>query len=119
MVQIDRGLVLQLIMNLCKNPQSIAAGTGAISVGVADVELREEERAGPRLTLRHADRSRYGNEHGSATAARIFEPYDASGRGGTDLVCPWCGNYREPGRTHLLTARSGRHTASIFFRPPR
>ena len=76
-VQADRGLVLQLVMNLCKNAyQSIAAGTGAITVNIADVNLRDEERAGlaPGHYVLLAVRDT-GTGMDPATAARIFEPF--------------------------------------------
>jgi signal transduction histidine kinase len=76
-VQADRGLVLQLVMNLCKNAyQSIAAGTGAITVNIADVNLRDEERAGlaPGHYVMLAVRDT-GTGMDPATAARIFEPF--------------------------------------------
>src|SRR5712672_1185646 len=76
-VQADRGLVLQLVMNLCKNAyQSIGAAPGAITVSVADVELRDAERAGlaPGRYVMLAVRDT-GTGMDPATAARIFEPF--------------------------------------------
>jgi two-component system cell cycle sensor histidine kinase/response regulator CckA len=87
-VELNRGQLEQVVMNLAVNARDAMAGTGKLTIETADVQVGPEAaarlnlRPGPHVALRVSDTGPGMDEE---TRSRIFEPFFTTKRTGTGL----------------------------------